>query len=170
MKYLFTFFCLAITISGLRAQVKVQDAKAISPTETYDNVKVLPIYTDENSSSFFIFVKQKVRLHMHLYHTEVVTVLEGTGEFYLAGETLQIKAGDHIVIPPGTPHGVKTTSKKPLKVISVQYPEFIGEDRVFVKEDIPVTTNNNTSNSNSTEGTKETTTDDEDDIPEYEGG
>lgn len=169
MKHILTFLGFILVTNTILAQVKVQDAATINPAETYENVKVLPVYTDENSSSFMIFVKQKVRRHMHLYHTEVVTVLEGTGEFYLAGETLTIKAGDHIVIPPGTPHGVKTTSKKPLKVLSVQSPEFIGEDRVFVKEEEPAAAT----------ATKATTTDKnkdkeendgDDDIPEYEGG
>lgn len=160
---------MVLVANSLMAQVKVQDAATINPTETYDNVKVMPVYTDENSSSFMIFVKQKVRRHMHLYHTEVVTVLEGKGEFYLAGETLTIQAGDHIVIPPGTPHGVKTTSKKPLKVLSVQSPEFIGEDRVFVKEEEPAAATANKSTEGNSNNNKEEG-DGEDDIPEYEGG
>jgi mannose-6-phosphate isomerase-like protein (cupin superfamily) len=64
----------------------------------------------------------------------VVTVLEGRGEFYLDGERIDIKAGDQIIIPPNTPHAVITRSKKPLKVISIQSPEFLGKDRFFLED------------------------------------
>ena len=44
-----------------------------------------------------------------------------------------IKKGDVIVIPKGTVHSVVTKSKKPLLVVSVQSPRFVGKDRVWVK-------------------------------------
>ena len=163
MKYIFIFFALLATVPAF-AQIMVAEASAIQATEEYNNIHTVPIYSDENSSSFIIFVKKDVRKHYHLHHTEVVIVLEGTGDFYLAGERMTIKKGDHIVIPPGVPHSVTTTSGKPLKVISIQSPEFIGKDRVFVEEDDEEKNedgNKKTSTSNNDE-------DDEDEIPEYD--
>ena len=48
----------------------------------------------------------------------------------LGSITKEIKAGDIIFIPANTFHEVKVTSEKPLKVISIQAPEFDGTDRV----------------------------------------
>ena len=43
--------------------------------------------------------------------------------------------GDHIIVPPNTAHAVVTTSSKPLKVISVQSPEFLEDDMIFMEEE-----------------------------------
>jgi mannose-6-phosphate isomerase-like protein (cupin superfamily) len=50
----------------------------------------------------------------------------------LGEDTFKIKKGDFFIIPQGMPHSVKTTSKKPLKAISIQAPKFEGKDRVFL--------------------------------------
>jgi mannose-6-phosphate isomerase-like protein (cupin superfamily) len=117
-------------------QTKIQDIKKITPSGEYANIKVIPVHNDMNSSVFLIYVKQAVRKHIHKYHTEVVTVLEGKGTMYLDGASFSISPGDHIVIPQNTAHAVITTSKKPLKVLSVQSPQFLGKDRVFVDYDV----------------------------------
>lgn len=161
MKHLFAILLLLATANSLTAQVNIKEAKAIDAKEPYENVKVIPVYTDENSSSFIILVKKNVRHHLHEYHTEVVTVLEGTCEFYLAGETIKAKAGDHIVIPPGTAHAMRTTSGKPLKILSVQSPEYTGQDRVFVKVEAPVETKPKKNDK------KQETAPEDDGIPEY---
>jgi len=72
-----------------------------------------------------------VKLHKHDFHTEHVYVLEGSGDFTLGNTTQPIKKGDLITIPKNTWHGVEVTSKVPLKVVSIQSPEFKGIDRVF---------------------------------------
>jgi len=44
-------------------------------------------------------------------------------------------------VPPNTAHAVVTTSPKPLKVLSVQSPQFLGQDRIVIEEpDLEVTT------------------------------
>ena len=133
MRYLsiLAFLCLCYTSFG---QISAQNTKDLESKEDYSNVKVTPIHSDENTSVFMISVKKAVRKHVHQYHTEVVTVIEGTGRMYLGGDYFDIKKGDHIVIPPNTAHAVITTSGKPLKVLSVQSPEFLGHDRIFIEE------------------------------------
>jgi mannose-6-phosphate isomerase-like protein (cupin superfamily) len=58
-------------------------------------------------------------------------VLEGKAEMTLNDKTFSIKKGDVIFIPKNSFHSVKTTSKIPLKVLSIQAPYFDGKDRVF---------------------------------------
>jgi quercetin dioxygenase-like cupin family protein len=42
--------------------------------------------------------------HVHPAQTERFSVLEGTVEFRVGGETIRASAGDEVVVPPGTPH------------------------------------------------------------------
>lgn len=96
-------------------------------------VQVRPLYSDSLCSSFVICIPGAVAPHYHRYHTEHVTVLEGTATMQLGDSTFSIAAGHCIVIPKGTPHAVITTSTIPLRVISVQSPRFDGTDRIFLE-------------------------------------
>lgn len=101
---------------------------------TYENVYVKAIYSDSLSSSFAIWVKKEVKPHKHNHHSEVVTVLEGKAWMTVAGKKSKIKKGDVVIIPKGTVHSVVTIGKKPLLVLSVQAPKFVGKDRVWIKD------------------------------------
>jgi mannose-6-phosphate isomerase-like protein (cupin superfamily) len=127
---------LALLFIGSQSygQLKTTEIKDLEPKEEYSNIKVIPLHSDPNSSVFLIYVKLAVKKHKHQFHTEVVTVLDGKGMMYMGGETFPISKGDHIIIPPNTAHAVVTTGKTPLKVLSVQSPEFMGHDRVFVDD------------------------------------
>jgi len=131
-----TLFTLVLLLSStiLSAQILTQNANKITPQEAFTNVKTIPLHTDENTSVFMIFVKKSVRKHVHQYHTEVITILDGTGKMYLGGDYFKVKKGDHIVIPPNTAHAVVTTSSKPLKVLSAQSPQYLGQDIIFIQE------------------------------------
>ncbi|MEH6467049.1 MAG: cupin domain-containing protein, partial [Porticoccus sp.] len=104
----------------------------ITPPADLENIHVVKISSDAHSTDFIVFVKQQVSLHKHLVHTETLYVLEGSGAFQLGEESFDIGPGDYINVPEGTPHAVTVTSSIPLKVLSVQAPEFLGKDRVKV--------------------------------------
>jgi mannose-6-phosphate isomerase-like protein (cupin superfamily) len=110
---------------------QVKEAKQIKPNEKFDNVHVQKIYGDSLVSTFVIWVKKEVKTHKHLYHSENIYVLDGKGKFTLGDSTYAIKKGDMLFVPKNTWHAVSTISKKPLKVISVQAPEFDGTDRIL---------------------------------------
>jgi mannose-6-phosphate isomerase-like protein (cupin superfamily) len=101
--------------------------------ETFDNIYSEKIAGDSLSTSFLIIIKKEVKLHKHLEHSEHVYVLEGEGDMQLGNEWLKIKSGDLIFIPKNTAHKVVTTSKIPLKVISIQSPQFDGTDRILLE-------------------------------------
>jgi mannose-6-phosphate isomerase-like protein (cupin superfamily) len=124
-------FCLFIFPITLLAQK--QDLKNIKVhKDSFENVKVVSLHSDEQTSAFVVFVKKEVALHKHEHHTEIVSVLEGKGIMTLGDETFEIKKGDFFIIPKGMPHSVQTTSKKPLKALSIQAPKFEGKDRIFL--------------------------------------
>ena len=112
----------------------IKSSYDLEPTEPYDNIYVQNIVTDSLSTTFAIWVKLKVKVHKHVNHIENLYILEGNGEFIVSDSTYKVKEGDLIVIPKNTWHGVNVSSKNPMKVISIQSPEFKGLDRVFKEE------------------------------------
>ncbi|HMC97118.1 MAG TPA: cupin domain-containing protein, partial [Flavobacteriales bacterium] len=82
---------------------------------------------------FLICIDTEVKPHFHRAHTEHVFVLDGEAIMRVGDLVRQIKAGDTMVIPAGTPHSVKVTGDAPLRVVSVQSPRFDGSDRVFLE-------------------------------------
>tara|TARA_R110000782_G_scaffold27256_24_gene69199 strand:+ start:202 stop:600 length:399 start_codon:yes stop_codon:yes gene_type:complete len=104
----------------------------VQAPEELENVHVVKLASDSHSTDFVIFVKNMVPLHKHVEHSETIYVLEGKGLFQLGDQSMEIVAGDYIRVPKGTPHAVKVLSSIPLKIISVQAPEFFGKDRVKV--------------------------------------
>jgi quercetin dioxygenase-like cupin family protein len=105
----------------------------IEPEVEFENIHVVKLSEDSLMSTFIIWVKKEVKAHKHLYHTENVFVLAGEGLFRIADEEFTIKQGDMVFIPKNTVHAVITTSKQALKVISVQSPIFLGDDRILVE-------------------------------------
>jgi len=121
-----SLFCFA-HVSAER--LVLSDVKA---PEALENIHVVKLASDSYSTDFVIFVKKQVPLHKHVEHSETIYVLEGKGLFQLGDQNMEIVAGDYIRVPKGTPHAVKVLSSIPLKIISVQAPEFFGKDRVKV--------------------------------------
>jgi len=107
----------------------------IIPTKPYENIHVIPLSTGKHSSEYVIFIKKGVKAHYHQTHTELVYILEGSGVFQLGSATHEVKSGDFIRIEEGQVHAVKVTSSQPMKVLSVQTPEFHGKDRIFVNNE-----------------------------------
>lgn len=129
---LFYALLLVVFTSPLFAQ-NTQNTDTIQCPAGVENVYSRPLYSDSLCSSFVIFIKKEVKLHKHLHHTEHVTVLEGEATMTLGDKVFTVKKGDFIFIPKNTPHKVVTTSKTPLKVISLQAPYFDGTDRVLLE-------------------------------------
>lgn len=107
------------------------DVRSLSPNEYYENIYVKQLYSDTNCTSFLIWVKNGVKSHKHQTHTENIQIIEGEGIMTVGNEVFPIKPSDFFVIPQNTLHSVKVTSSTPLKLISIQTPQFNGDDRVF---------------------------------------
>ena len=119
-------------IGASAASAEKRSLAEITAPDDLENIHVVKLASDKNTSDFVVFVKQQVPLHKHVSHSESLLVLEGTGTFRLGDKTLSIGPGDYVKIPEGTPHSLKVTSAYPLKALSIQAPEFFGKDRVSV--------------------------------------
>ena len=114
------------------AQEFVSSIDVIEPTnEDYDNISITKLSSNSDATTFAIWIKKKVKIHKHINHTEHVYIKQGKGKFQLADSLYNVKTGDLIIIPKNTWHGVIVESRNPMKVISIQSPEFFGKDRVF---------------------------------------
>lgn len=65
---------------------------------------------------------QEHALHAHAGQDKVYHVLEGDGVFLLEGRELAMQAGDLLVAPEGTPHGLRNTSGRRLLVLAILAP------------------------------------------------
>lgn len=126
------FFFSLLIYSTLCSSAQILNPKEIKPDVDYENVHVKKILSEQNSSTFIIWVRKSVKAHYHAQHTEVISVLAGKGLMTVNGEEMKIKKGDIVLIPQGTVHSVITTSRRPLKVMSTQSPEFKGKDRIYI--------------------------------------
>ena len=114
------------------AQEFVSSTDKIEPiNEDYDNISITKLSTNSDATTFAIWIKKKVKIHKHINHTEHVYIKQGKGKFQLADSLYNVKTGDLIIVPKNTWHGVIVESRNPMKVISIQSPEFFGKDRVF---------------------------------------
>lgn len=131
-KILFISVFFALNIVSI-AQVH-KDILNLKSDSIIQGIKVQKISNDKNSTSFIIWIESEVKAHKHESHTENIYILEGEGEMKMNGRIMILKPGDYINVPEKTVHSVKVTSSQPMKVLSVQSPEFTGDDRVFVEE------------------------------------
>ena len=126
-----TILVLILIPFYFKSQEIITSVNEIYPDKEFENIHVKKISSDSSSSTFAIWIKQKVKLHKHVYHTENVLIDKGFGEFQINDSIYKVVAGDWIVIPKNTWHGVIVNSKSTMKVISVQSPEYFGKDRIF---------------------------------------
>lgn len=123
---------LMFLLNHSNAQEFVSSTDKIEPTnEDYDNISITKLSTNSDATTFAIWIKKKVKIHKHINHTEHVYIKQGKGKFQLADSLYNVKTGDLIIVPKNTWHGVIVESRNPMKVISIQSPEFFGKDRVF---------------------------------------
>lgn len=129
-------FCVSLffffAFFGAKGQELIQPCHINEPSGK-ENIKVKTLFSDEQVSTFMIWIKNDVPLHYHASHSEQVYILKGKGTMQLGEESIAVKKGDWIFIPKGTHHGVEVTSNRSLKVISIQAPHFDGTDRHPVK-------------------------------------
>lgn len=130
MKTTISLFFILVSIN-FYSQDLVNKINNRKPSNEYDNIYIQKLSSDSLASTFVIWIKKKVKLHKHINHTENVIIQQGSGKFQLNDSIYMVSSGDMITIPKNTWHGVVTTSKVPMKVISIQSPEFLGKDRVF---------------------------------------
>ena len=66
--------------------------------------------------------------HLHPNTNEMQYILEGTGTIWLGDKEVQVKPGDLVIIPKGTPHGGTKPDGRPFKAIAIKTPPQTPDD------------------------------------------
>ncbi|MCQ1536926.1 cupin domain-containing protein [Methanosarcina sp. KYL-1] len=67
-------------------------------------------------------------LHKHAVAEEIYHITEGSGIMTLGNEEFEVRVGDTVCIPPGTPHRIRNTGEKELKILCCCAPGYAHED------------------------------------------
>jgi len=70
--------------------------------------------------------------HFHRRSEEIYLFTAGAGRMALGDEERDIRAGDCVVIPPGTPHGLHNTGAEPLVLLCCCAPPYSHDDTVLI--------------------------------------
>ncbi len=106
----------------------------VKPDVEFENIWSHKFFSDSLATSVLIWIKKEVKFHKHEFHTEHVYILEGSADMTIGGDIFSVVKGDLVVIPKNIPHSLVVTSRDPVKVISLQSPEFLGQDRVYIEK------------------------------------
>jgi quercetin dioxygenase-like cupin family protein len=123
------FSALVLITSHACAQ-KTGNLPARQPEKPVESIHVEKIADDSLCTTFLIWIQTGVKQHFHSSHTENIYIIEGSGEMELDGQIFTVKAGDYILVPTGKVHAVTATA--PMKVLSIQTPRWVMDDRKFV--------------------------------------
>ncbi|MDC0743975.1 cupin domain-containing protein [Polyangium mundeleinium] len=108
---------------------EVVEKKPIGPDE---KTKFVPLFENADHTVNVIQTRGTVPLHYHAEHDELVVILEGSGTFYVEGQTRVVKAGDVQVIPRGVVHSYVHEGPGVTVVVSTFSPKFDPKDRIMV--------------------------------------
>lgn len=67
-------------------------------------------------------------LHRHAVAEEIYYFTAGEGKMILGDESFTVKAGDTVVIPPGTPHNLQNCGDQPLVLLCCCTPAYADGD------------------------------------------
>jgi len=112
---------LCLLFINVLSQEFVGEFNKVRPDSAFNNVHVIKISSNEQSTTFAIWVKLKVKMHKHVDHVENIYVTQGEGKF-------------HGVAPQSSSGGSNLPSYSDVFgrwLTNTQSPEFKGLDRVF---------------------------------------
>jgi len=79
---------------------------------------------------------QKLSLQYHNHRTEHWIVVEGTARITVGDEVRELGPNESTFVPNGERHRLENPTEKPLKLVEIQYGDYLGEDDIVRLEDI----------------------------------
>ena len=78
----------------------------------------------------------KISLQYHNKRSEHWIVVSGTAVVTVGEEVSEVRENNSVFIPLGVAHRLENASSEPLRLIEVQFGEYLGEDDIVRLEDI----------------------------------
>jgi mannose-6-phosphate isomerase-like protein (cupin superfamily) len=72
--------------------------------------------------------------HYHRQAEEIYLFTSGSGRMQLSDEERTVRAGDTVVIPPGTPHKLWSDEQEPLVLLCCCAPPYSDDDTVLLED------------------------------------
>lgn len=100
-----------------------------NPIGKGENIKVIPLFKDENSSHHIVQINDREEPHIHANNDLTVVIKQGMGTLYLRDKILLMSAGDVAFISRGTVHWFVNDNKgHPVVSYVVFSPAFEAKD------------------------------------------
>ncbi len=116
-------YAQAAPAAPLQAQiidVDALDGAAIGPIQPGTELRSKLLVVTDNAT---VAVQQgNTPKHFHAGNDEIQYIIAGTGTFWLGDQQRQIKPGDLIVVPKGTPHAGTVPTSGAFKAIAIKIP------------------------------------------------
>ena len=77
---------------------------------------------------------QQTHLHRHQISEELYYITKGKGRMALGEEQFEVRVGDTICIPPGTPHCIANIGKEPLHILCMCSPPYSHADTELLEQ------------------------------------
>lgn len=104
-----------------------------NPIDKNENIKVTPIFNNDDGSHFIIQIRDREKSHIHETHDLTVVVKDGKGILHLGKDKLPMKCGDTAFIPRGVLHYFVNTGNKSAIAYVIFTPSYDGKDIKFVE-------------------------------------
>ncbi len=72
--------------------------------------------------------------HVHKKSQEIYHILEGAGTMRLGERSFEVKAGDAILIPPGTLHNIKANKEAGVRILCICSPAYSHDDTELLRQ------------------------------------
>lgn len=105
-----------------------------NPIGKDENIKVIPLFKNENGSHFIIQIRDREKPHIHESHDLTVVVKSGKGVLHFGKDKLTMKCDDIAFIPKGVFHYFVNTGSEPAVAYVIFNPSYDGKDMVIVNE------------------------------------
>lgn len=106
-----------------------------NPIDKNENIKVTPIFNNDDGSHFIIQIRDREKPHIHEAHDLTVVVKDGKGILHLGKDKLPMKCGNIAFIPRGVLHYFVNTGNKPAVAYVIFNPIYDGKDIKFVTDE-----------------------------------
>ena len=89
-----------------------------------DKMQKLPVFESPRYFCDLYCLKpgQDQRVHSHADSDKIYFVLQGSGQFHIAGEERELTKGETVIARPGQDHGVKNSSADELVLLVFMTP------------------------------------------------